>query len=726
MAIARVTSAGAGNVGATTLVLDPAATPSERDLVICCVSVRGGTGTSIKWNVSFQQAGLTNPTVNSTTVLRQAIYWRWAGANEPTSYTATFSSSQKASGSCLVFSGVDMAQPFDVSSGQANASSTTITAAGITVATAGCWLVGFFGTAVSDTISTYSSPLAEQTDAQSTVSTNTTRTTTAGADSNGTVSTGATGNKTAVAATTAAVNIGHLLAIRPRTDGTTFTKNVGSSSDDAVATNIGLALSITDTEVSLGERGTSNVSGMRFNAVTVANAATINWAYVLVRAVATYTPAHATVIETDLSCEAADDAATFTTAGTNLSTAARPRTTAKTTDWRLHDVVVSIDEVLPITSAVQEVINRAGWSSGNDLVVLGDNSGSTGAEWQGFASFDHATILEPRLVINYTAAAGGVTVDLVADPATAASSAVTPTVVQASLTLNLTAVVAVATSSAVSPTVLQGSLTINATASPATAAGTAIDPTVSITGGGVTVNLTSLPASAASSAVTPTVVQSSVTVNASAVVAAAVGTAITPTITITGGRVTVDATSVPATATSSAVSPTVRQASITLNLTASPATAVSSAVTPTVTLSGGGVTVNLTAVPASAVGSAVSPSVVQGSVVVTPAPSIAISSAITPTVRQASLSVNLAALPALAIGTAITPTTTVAAAAARATGQASGRPLLLPVTASRIITLPRTSGRITLRPSLTARARTGAATSGHAATEPAMSGSEHK
>lgn len=725
MAIARVTSVGAGNAGATTLVLDPAATPAERDLVICCVSVRGGSGTSIKWSVAFQQAGLTNPTVDSTTVLRQAVYWRWAGANEPTSYTATFSSSQKASGACTVFSGVDMAQPFDVSSGQANGTSTTITAAGITVATANCWLVGFFGTAFGTTIATYTSPLVERSDAPSTSGTTSLLTTTAGADSNGVVSTGATGNKTALAAN-AAANIGHLLAIRPRTDGTTVTVNVAASSDDAVATNISTAASITDTAVSLGERGTDAVSGMRFNAVTVPNAATINWAYVLVRATSTYSPAHASVIETDLSCEAADDAATFSTAGANLNVATRPRTTAKTTNWRLHDTFLSIDEVLPITSAVQEVINRAGWASGNDLVVLGDDSASTASEWQDFASFDHTTILEPRLVINYTSAGGGgVTVDATASPASAAGSAVNPSVVQASLTLNLTGVVATATSSAVTPSVGQGSLTVNATAAPATASGTAIDPTVSLTGGGVSVDLTSLPASATSSAVSPTVVQGSVTINASAVVAAAAGTAVSPTVTITGGGVTVNLSSAPATASSSAISPTVRQASLTLNLTASPAAATGAAVTPTVTLGGGGLTVNLSAVPASAVSSAVTPSVRQSSLVVAAAAASAVASAITPTVRQGSLSVNLASLPALAIGTALTPTTIVAAAAARATGLASGRRLLWPMTAGRATTLPRTSGRIATRPRLTARATTRAATSGRRLADLTLSGSEH-
>lgn len=625
MAIARVTSAGAGNAGATTLVLDPAVTPSERDLVICCVTVRGGSGTSIKWSVAFQQAGLTNPTVDSTTVLRQAVYWRWAGANEPTSYTATFSSSQKASGSCLVFSGVDMAQPFDVSSGQANGTSTTITAAGITVATVNCWLVGFFGTAFGSTIATYTAPLAEQTDAPSTSGTTSLLTTTAGADSNGTVSTGATGNKTAVAANSAA-NIGHLLAIRPRTDGTTVTKSVAASSDDAVAINISTAASITDTAVSLGERGTDSVSGMRFNAVTVPRAATINWAYVLVRATSTYSPVHASVIETDLSCEAADDAATFTTAGTNLSTGARPRTTAKTMNWRLHDTFLGIDEVLPITSAVQEVINRAGWASGNDLVVLGDDSASTAAEWQDFAAFDHATILEPRLVINYTSGGGGVTVDATASPATAVSSAVTPTVVQGNLTLSLAAVVATAVSSAVTPTVRQGSLTINATTAPAAAVGSAISPAV---------------------------VQRSITITATAAPASASGTAVSPTVTITGGRLTVTLTTVPATATSSAVNPTVRQASLTLNLSTVVATAAGTAVNPTVTVSGGGLTIDRSGLPATAASAAIAPGIVQSSITVVLSVASASATAAAPTVVQASL--TLAPEPAIAIATADLP-----------------------------------------------------------------------
>jgi len=270
-----------------------------------------------------------------------------------------------------------------------------------------------------------------------------------------------------------------------------------------------------------------------------------------------------------------------------------------------------------------------------------------------------------RIIRGPAGGGGGVTVDLTSVPATAASSAVNPTVVQASLTLNLTAVVAAAVSSAVNPTVLQGSLTINATASPATAAGTAIDPTVTISGGGLTVNLASLPATATSSAVTPTVVQASVTVNVSAVVATAAGTAVTPTVSITGGGLTVNVSASPATATSSAISPTVRQASLTINVTASPASATSSAVTPTVTLSGGGVLVNVSAVPATASGTAVTPSVRLGSVTATPAAAVAVASAITPTVRQSSVTVNLAARPALAVSSALDPTVVSAFAVVR-------------------------------------------------------------
>lgn len=293
---------------------------------------------------------------------------------------------------------------------------------------------------------------------------------------------------------------------------------------------------------------------------------------------------------------------------------------------------------------------------------------------------------------------GPVTVDLTSLPATAAGTAVTPTTIQASLTLDLSGVVASAASSAVSPT-------------------------VTLSGGGVTVNVSSLPASAAGSAVDPTVRQASLTINATAAPASASGTAITPS--VAQGSLSVNLTAAPATASGSATSPTVRQASLTLNLSSAVATATSSAVTPTVTLGGGGLTVNLSAVPASAAGSAVTPSVRQSSLGVAPEPAEAVASAITPTVRQGSLSVDLTSLPALAIGTALTPTTIVAAAAARATGLASGRRLLWPMTAARVTTRPVLSGRLATRPSLTARPTTRPATSGRAQADTTLSGSEH-
>lgn len=52
-----------------------------------------------------------------------------------------------------------------------------------------------------------------------------------------------------------------------------------------------------------------------------------------------------------------------------------------------------------VTNAVQEVINRAGWASGNTLAVIVDSPTPSGSNRRQVASYDNATYTEPILVL---------------------------------------------------------------------------------------------------------------------------------------------------------------------------------------------------------------------------------------------------------------------------------------------------------------------------------------
>ena len=100
----------------------------------------------------------------------------------------------------------------------------------------------------------------------------------------------------------------------------------------------------------------------RFNNVTVSKGAVIDAADFKIYL---YTTSHDSP-NMDVHCEDADDSAQPVVANTNIS--ARSRTTAKTVD-NGADVGVGT-RTISIVSAVKEVIDRAGWASGNDLSVI--------------------------------------------------------------------------------------------------------------------------------------------------------------------------------------------------------------------------------------------------------------------------------------------------------------------------------------------------------------------
>jgi VCBS repeat-containing protein len=144
------------------------------------------------------------------TAVRQAVYYRFVGSGEPSSYSWTFSSRVGASGGIVAYSGVHADAPLDSSSGQANSSAVLYTAPQLTTSSLDSLLVAAFGVATNAAVAPPVG-MIEQFGATMTVGKD--KLTTEVADQIQ-AQAGASGQRTA-SGDKAAQSIGQLLAIRP-------------------------------------------------------------------------------------------------------------------------------------------------------------------------------------------------------------------------------------------------------------------------------------------------------------------------------------------------------------------------------------------------------------------------------------------------------------------------------------------------------------------------------
>jgi parallel beta-helix repeat protein len=133
--------------------------------------------------------------------------------------------------------------------------------------------------------------------------------------------------------------------------------------------------------------------GMRWSAVAIPPRAIITAAWIQFASKENWSAATSLTIRG----QAADNAATFTTAKTNLS--ARPRTAAAASwspaAWTKSQVGPG-QRTPDLAAAIQEIVNRPGWASGNALAILITGSGRRTAY-----SFEGSKTLAPLLHIEY-------------------------------------------------------------------------------------------------------------------------------------------------------------------------------------------------------------------------------------------------------------------------------------------------------------------------------------
>jgi len=154
---------------------------------------------------------------------------------------------------------------------------------------------------------------------------------------------------------------------------------VASSADDAEQNVATGKVSLTSTDLELTKDGTIvQLVGMRFGGVNIPRGAAIVKAYVQFKVDET----GSTATSLSVQGEAADNAATFTTATGNVSTRSR---TASSVSWS-PPAWTSVGAAGPdqrtadIASVIQEIVARPAWSSGNSLVVLVGGTGKRVAE----------------------------------------------------------------------------------------------------------------------------------------------------------------------------------------------------------------------------------------------------------------------------------------------------------------------------------------------------------
>lgn len=183
---------------------------------------------------------------------------------------------------------------------------------------------------------------------------------------------------------------------------TTVTSQVNSGSDDVeeeVATGT-MDLTSSDLELINDQsfRGPQLV-GVRFTAVNVPQGATINSAFVQFDCddgdVGFDTPTADLVIK----AQAADDTVTF--AGTTSELSSRPTTTASVAwssipSWVAGDGAGANEKTPDLAPIIQEVVSRAGWVSGNSIVIVFTGTGERTAD-----SFNGVPAAAPLLSVTY-------------------------------------------------------------------------------------------------------------------------------------------------------------------------------------------------------------------------------------------------------------------------------------------------------------------------------------
>jgi len=209
---------------------------------------------------------------------------------------------------------------------------------------------------------------------------------------------------------------------------TTLNLQVNTSGNDGSIDNIDLSPQLTANLLNVGNvnNNATSTAGLRFTNVTIPQGATISSATLTLYGYSTYSTG--STISAIAACEDADNSAAFASSPANFKSTNRPRTTATSSAVNIASVTAGNAYTWNVTTSVQEVIDRAGWTSGNAISIFVDNNASSSSEWQEFEAYDHSTSLAAKLDIVYTTGGGtqNITHNLFTNTGTIYSPSVSP------------------------------------------------------------------------------------------------------------------------------------------------------------------------------------------------------------------------------------------------------------------------------------------------------------
>ena len=176
---------------------------------------------------------------------------------------------------------------------------------------------------------------------------------------------------------------------------TIFEVRVATGNDDAEERVSSGNMNLTSSDMELiADSGNAQLVGLRFTNVTVPNGATISNSYVQFQVDETDSGA----TNVNIQGEDTDDAPTFTTSNSNISS--RSLTGASVAwapvPWTTVGDAGPDQRTPDIAAVIQEIVNRPGWSSGNDIVIIITGSGERTAE-----SYNGVSTAAPLLHIEY-------------------------------------------------------------------------------------------------------------------------------------------------------------------------------------------------------------------------------------------------------------------------------------------------------------------------------------
>lgn len=178
----------------------------------------------------------------------------------------------------------------------------------------------------------------------------------------------------------------------------TVNESVGAGTDDAYSiwSNSGASFSLFSasyTGIYVGRNSDRLFyGGVRFQTVAVPNGATINSATLTLRVQSIVGPVNVNVYGNNVN-----DAATWSDPGNRIKDIAKTTAVVNKSSWS-----AAADNTVSVTSIVQEIISRPGWASNNDLAFGIFDNQVPGAAFLGIAAFEHPTLAEPRLSIDYS------------------------------------------------------------------------------------------------------------------------------------------------------------------------------------------------------------------------------------------------------------------------------------------------------------------------------------